>query len=75
MSDKVKQLVSDMYYFASCLCAILIDSEIGFRLYFVTGYLAGAAPPETFAKRALLACRRTGETQKGLQLMLPWGHR
>ncbi len=34
MSDKVKQMASDMYHFALRRCAILIDSKSYFRLYF-----------------------------------------
>ena len=34
MSDKGRQMTSDMYYFASRSRVILIDSETSFRLYF-----------------------------------------
>jgi hypothetical protein len=34
MSDNGKQMATDMYYFVWCSCAILIDSETSFRLYF-----------------------------------------
>jgi len=34
MSDKGRQMGSDMYYFSPRACAILIDSKDRFRLYF-----------------------------------------
>ena len=37
MSDKGRQMVSAMYYFAPGSCAILVDSESQFRLYFALG--------------------------------------
>jgi hypothetical protein len=75
MSDKDRQMASDMYYFAPRSCAIFIDSKTSLRLYFALVIRRERRRRKTVVTQALLVCRRAGATQKGLQLMLPWGHR
>jgi hypothetical protein len=63
-----------MYYFVSFPSHFFIDWGYGIRLYFAIVIWRERRRRKSL-QTGIVGLLRIGETQKGLQLMLPWGHR